>query len=88
MWSMLKMTKNNIFLFLEILDFTQDTILLKYMKLKDKKIAIVCDWISDWGGAELVLSHLLEIFPEADIYTSVFWQQENPLLKNYEVIPS
>ena len=47
--------------------------------LENKKIAIVCDWIKDWGGAELVLSHMLEIFPQADIYTSVFWQHKNPL---------
>lgn len=49
------------------------------MNFSDKRIAIVCDWIHDWGGAELVLSHLMEIFPQADIFTSVFWQQENPL---------
>jgi hypothetical protein len=49
------------------------------MNTQDKKIAIVCDWISDWGGAELVLSHLLEIFPDADIFTSVFWQEQNPI---------
>lgn len=45
------------------------------------KVAIVCDWIKDWGGAELVLSHILEIFPEADIYTSVFFQDKNPVFK-------
>lgn len=51
------------------------------MDIKDKKIAIVCDWIKDWGWAELVLEQLLEIFPKADIFTSVFWQQENPIFK-------
>ncbi|MCH8519112.1 glycosyltransferase [Candidatus Gracilibacteria bacterium] len=55
--------------------------------LKNKKIAIVCDWIKDWGGAELVLSHMLEIFPQADIYTSIFYQKNNPLFQNYEVLP-
>ena len=50
---------------------------------KDKKIAIVCDWIKDWWGAELVLTHMLEIFPDADIFTSVFWQQWNPVFKNH-----
>ncbi len=49
----------------------------------DKKIAIVCDWIKDWGGAELVLSHMLEVFPQADIFTSVFWQEKNPVFQNY-----
>lgn len=47
--------------------------------LKWKKIAIVCDWIKDIWWAEVVLAQLLEIFPEADIFTSVFFQQNNPL---------
>ncbi len=50
------------------------------------RIAIVCDWISDWWWAELVLSHLIEMFPNADIFTSVFWQHENPLFENYEIV--
>lgn len=52
------------------------------MDLKDKKIAIVCDWIKDMWWAELVLSHLLEIFPNAHIFTSVFWQKDNPIFKD------
>ena len=43
--------------------------------LENKKIAIVCDWIKDWWGAELVLEHLLEIFPKADIFTSIFFSK-------------
>lgn len=57
-------------------------------KIKDKKVAIVCDWIKDWWGAELVLSQLIEIFPNADIFTSIFYQDNNPLFKDYKVIPS
>lgn len=53
--------------------------------LASKKIAIVCDWIQDWWGAELVLSHILEIFPHADIYTSVFFQNNNPLFYAHKV---
>ncbi len=49
--------------------------------LENKRVAIVCDWIKDWWGAELVLEQVMEVFPEADIFTSVFWQQENPLFK-------
>lgn len=49
--------------------------------LENKKIAIVCDWIKDWWGAELVLAQFLEIFPKADIFTSVFFQKENPVFK-------
>ncbi len=51
------------------------------MNLKNKKIAIVCDWIKDMWGAELVLKHLLETFPEADIYSSIFWQQNNQVFE-------
>lgn len=51
------------------------------MNLKNKKIAIVCDWIKDWWWAELVLEQFMEIFPEADIFTSVFYQKNNPIFK-------
>lgn len=33
------------------------------------KVAIYYDWLNQWGGAERVLLDLLEIYPEADIYT-------------------
>ncbi|MFK7779559.1 MAG: glycosyltransferase [Candidatus Gracilibacteria bacterium] len=56
--------------------------------LDNKKIAIVCDWIKDWGGAEIVLEQLLETFPNADIFTSVFWQQENPVFKGRKITTS
>lgn len=46
--------------------------------LPDKKIAIVCDWLKDWGGAEQVLADMLELFPQADIYASVYFP------KNFE----
>ncbi len=36
------------------------------------KIAIVHDWLTNMGGAELVLSVFLEIFPDAHIYTALF----------------
>lgn len=49
--------------------------------LEGKKIAIVCDWIKDWGWAEAVLSEFMEIFPNADIYTSIFYQKDNPIFK-------
>lgn len=51
------------------------------MSLENKKIAIVCDWIKDMWWAELVLSHLLEAFPNADIFTSVFWQKWNKIFE-------
>ena len=57
-------------------------------KLEDKKVAIVCDWIKDWGGAELVLEQLMEIFPRADIFTSVFFQEWNPLFEKRKITSS
>lgn len=58
------------------------------MKLENKKIAIVCDWIKDMWWAELVLSHLLEAFPSADIFTSVFWQNWNKLFDGRKITTS
>jgi hypothetical protein len=60
----------------------------KMQDLAHKKIAVVCDWISDWGGAELVLKDLLEIFPQADIYTSVFFQEGNPVFEKRKIVTS
>ena len=39
--------------------------------MKNKKVAIVHDWLCVDGGAEVVLKHMLHIFPQADIYTMV-----------------
>ncbi len=55
------------------------------MNLEDKKIAIICDWIKDFGWAELVLSHILELFPKADIYTSVFFQKNNSIFTWHKI---
>jgi glycosyltransferase involved in cell wall biosynthesis len=43
------------------------------------KIAIVADWLTDFGGAERVVLTLHEAFPDAPIYTSVY--QPEPALK-------
>ena len=50
--------------------------------IKDKKIAIVCDWLIDWWGAELVLEHMLEIFPQADIFASINFAKHKILKKH------
>lgn len=39
------------------------------------KIALVHDYIKEYGGAERVLEALHEIYPDAPIYTSVFYPQ-------------
>lgn len=57
-------------------------------KLENKKVAIVCDWLKDFGWAEIVISHLLEIFPKADIFTSVFFMQENKLFAQRNITTS
>lgn len=57
------------------------------MDLKNKRIAIVADWFIDFGWAELVISHLLEIYPEADIYTSVCYM-DHPMLEGRTVYTS
>jgi len=43
------------------------------MNEEKPKIALVADWITHWGGAERVFAKLMEMYPEADIYTSVFF---------------
>ncbi len=57
------------------------------INLKPNRIAIVADWLIDFGWAELVISHLLEMFPEADIYTSVCYMK-HPMLVGRRVYTS
>ncbi|EKE26672.1 MAG: hypothetical protein ACD_4C00199G0001 [uncultured bacterium (gcode 4)] len=57
-------------------------------KLKNKKVAIVCDWIKDLWGWEKVLIDILDLFPEADIFTSVFWQKWNPIFEGRKITTS
>ncbi len=45
------------------------------MEVSQKKIALVTDWITHWGGAERVFERLMHLFPEADIYTSVYFPE-------------
>lgn len=40
--------------------------------IKNKKIAIVCDWLTNLGGAEKVIMSLHKLFPEAPIYTTLY----------------
>jgi len=36
------------------------------------KVAIVHDYLKEYGGAERVVEAILEIWPDAPIYTTVF----------------
>lgn len=40
------------------------------------KVAIVHDWLVESGGAEKVLAELIEIYPQAEIYTTVDYLSE------------
>ncbi len=47
----------------------------RFKDLKGMKIAITHDYLITFGGAELVLLELLEMFPQADLYTAVAWEE-------------
>ena len=40
--------------------------------MKEPKIAIFYDWLNQWGGAEKVLLSLIELYPDAPIFTLVY----------------
>lgn len=53
------------------------------------KVALVYDRVNKWGGAELVLLALNEIFPKASLYTAVYDQKKAPWAKKFpKVVPS
>ena len=53
--------------------------------MKQPKIAIVHDWLTNMGGAEDVVLALHEAFPDAPIYTSVFTIETMPRFAGIEV---
>jgi glycosyltransferase involved in cell wall biosynthesis len=44
------------------------------------KVAIVHDWLNQIGGAEGVLETLVEMFPGAPVYTSMYWPEAMPMV--------
>jgi glycosyltransferase involved in cell wall biosynthesis len=42
------------------------------------RVAIVHDWLNQIGGAEGVLEALVEMFPAAPVYTSMYWPEAMP----------
>lgn len=40
--------------------------------IRQMKIAIVTDWLTNYGGAESVISALHDLYPEAPVYTTIF----------------
>lgn len=49
------------------------------------KVAIVCDWLTNMGGAEKTVLALHKAFPDAPIYTSVFDAKECPEFAGLDV---
>ena len=53
--------------------------------LNGKKVAIVTDWLTTYGGAEKVVLTVSEIFPEAPIFTSQYSKKEVDWFSNKQV---
>jgi len=50
------------------------------------RVAIIHDWLNQVGGAENVLEAFKELFPEAPIYTSMYWQPVMPpAYRNWDI---
>lgn len=49
------------------------------------KLAIVCDWLTNQGGAERVIESLHSAFPTAPIYTSVYNRKRLPQFKRADI---
>lgn len=49
---------------------------------KAPRVAIVYDWIDSWGGVERVLLNLIEMFPNATLFTSYTNLEKAPWAKN------
>ena len=53
--------------------------------MKQPKIALVADWLTNMGGAEPLLLELHKLFPDAPIYTSVYNKAAMPAFKDCDV---
>ncbi len=49
------------------------------------KVALVYDRVNKWGGAERVLLALSELFPDAPLYTSVYYPKKAQWAKKFSV---
>jgi glycosyltransferase involved in cell wall biosynthesis len=58
------------------------------MQLNRLKIAIVCDWLTNMGGAEKVILAIHNLFPRAPIYTTVYNKDLLPEFKDAKIITS
>lgn len=55
------------------------------MPIKNIKIAIVADWITNVGGDDQVLWAIHELYPKAPIYTTVYNAKKMPHYKNCDI---
>ena len=53
--------------------------------LRGKKVAIVTDWLTTYGGAEKVVKSVHELFPDAPIFTSQYSEKEIDWFRDCDV---
>jgi glycosyltransferase involved in cell wall biosynthesis len=53
--------------------------------LDDLKIAIVCDWLTVYAGAERVIYEMHQLFPKAPIYTTLYDAKACKVFENADV---
>ncbi|MFQ5343928.1 MAG: glycosyltransferase [Anaerolineae bacterium] len=53
--------------------------------LRGLRVAIVHDWLNQAGGAEIVLHALKAIFPDAPVYTSMYWPAAVPDMGGWDI---
>ena len=53
--------------------------------MAELKVALVHDWLTNWGGGERVLWSLHELYPKAQIFTSVYNEETMPEFKGLHV---
>lgn len=52
------------------------------------RVALIADWLTSRGGAEEVIFDILRVYPDADIFTSVYDEKKFPELKKNKVTTS
>lgn len=55
------------------------------LRLTTMKVALVYDRVNKWGGAERVLLALHQIFPQADLFTSVYSREKAQWAKVFKI---
>jgi glycosyltransferase involved in cell wall biosynthesis len=53
------------------------------------RVAIVHDWLNQIGGAEAVLEALVQMFPHAPVFTSIYWPEAMPpAYRSWDIRPT